>query len=111
MISSLLPFFTLAIAYVTWRVARNYFITSPLDNIPGPASVSLLKGMFQHLPRALWLTWLSFVLGNLGQLYNRFGWEFMDTIGTRYNKVVKLHGLFGVSDVVQGRSVILLSHS
>lgn len=111
MISSLLPFFTLAIAYVTWRVARNYFITSPLDNIPGPASVSLLKGMFQHLPRAIWLTWLSFVLGNLGQLYNRFGWEFMDTISTRYNKVVKLHGLFGVSDVVQGRSVILLSHS
>ena len=34
--------------------------------------------------------------GNLGQLYSRFGWDFVDGMGEKYNKVVRFHGLFGV---------------
>lgn len=34
--------------------------------------------------------------GNLSQVFDRHSWEFLDDLGTRYNKVVKLTGLFGV---------------
>ena len=34
--------------------------------------------------------------GNLDQLYSRFGWDFLNGMGEKYNKVVRFHGLFGV---------------
>ena len=40
----LLAFVTAAICWVTWRVTRNLFLRSPLDNIPGPDSPSVLRG-------------------------------------------------------------------
>ena len=40
--------FTLAIAWVVWRLIRNFVMRSPLDNIPGPRSESWLKGV-HHL--------------------------------------------------------------
>ena len=36
------------------------------------------------------------IIGNLGQLYNRQGWDWLDGLGNNYNKVVKLTGLLGV---------------
>ncbi|KAL1947205.1 hypothetical protein VTO73DRAFT_14166 [Trametes versicolor] len=32
------------VVYVAWRVARAFFATSPIDNIPGPKSPSFLAG-------------------------------------------------------------------
>ena len=40
--------FTLAIAWIVWRLIRNFVMRSPLDNIPGPRSESWLKGV-HHL--------------------------------------------------------------
>ncbi|KAK7677643.1 hypothetical protein QCA50_019334 [Cerrena zonata] len=72
----LLVFLSGSLGWLLWLVARNFVTTSPLDKIPGPKSASLLKG-------------------NLGQLLDRHGWDFIEHLGTRYNKVVRLTGLFG----------------
>ncbi|KAK7691817.1 hypothetical protein QCA50_005220 [Cerrena zonata] len=76
-----LPTFIVAVAaagagWLAWHVARNFIVRSPLDNIPGPESVSYFKG-------------------NLSQLFNRNGWWFLDSLGTQYNSMVRLTGLFG----------------
>lgn len=42
----ILPLFTTLIAWVVWRITRNLFIYSPLDNVPGPSSRSYVKGKF-----------------------------------------------------------------
>lgn len=64
------------IACLIWRVVHNLFIRSPLDNIPGPAPPSLIRG-------------------NLGQLFDRHGWDFLDGLGEKYGKVVRLTGILG----------------
>lgn len=38
-----------------------------------------------------------FVAGNLGQMYDRNGWDWLDSLGNNFNKVVRLTGLYGVS--------------
>ena len=35
--------------------------------------------------------------GNLDEIFDRDGWDFLQSLGTKYNKVVKIHGLVGVS--------------
>ncbi|PCH34772.1 cytochrome P450 [Wolfiporia cocos MD-104 SS10] len=62
--------------WLFWRVYKHVFERSPLDNIPGPASVSFSKG-------------------NLAQFYDRQGWDFHHELGLKYGPVVKLHGPFG----------------
>lgn len=37
--------FTVGTAWLIWSLARDFFIRSPIDNIPGPPSPSLLRGM------------------------------------------------------------------
>ncbi|KAK7676944.1 hypothetical protein QCA50_020062 [Cerrena zonata] len=59
-----------------WRLLRNYFIRSPLDNIPGPQPASILQG-------------------NFGQLFDRHGWNFQDELGEKYQSVVKLQNTLG----------------
>ncbi|KAH9929175.1 cytochrome P450 [Fomitopsis serialis] len=66
----------LGTAYVLFNVLKNYFGRSPLDNIPGP-------------PSGHWLN------GNLGQLFNRAGWDFNYEIGLNYGPVLKLYGSLG----------------
>ncbi|KZT66919.1 cytochrome P450 [Daedalea quercina L-15889] len=66
----------LGTAYVLLKALKNYLGRSPLDNIPGPPSGHWMKG-------------------NLGQLFDRAGWDFNYGVGLKYGPVVKLHGMFG----------------
>ncbi|EKM58812.1 uncharacterized protein PHACADRAFT_112917 [Phanerochaete carnosa HHB-10118-sp] len=59
-----------------WKLARNYVLPSPLDNIPGPAPPSTLKG-------------------NIVQLQNRGAWQYLDSLTNNYGQVVKCTGLLG----------------
>ena len=97
----LVAFFTAAISWIIWRFTRDLFLTSPLDNIPGPPSTSWIKGKRRSFWIPLSLSLIThicsrFIIGNLGQLYNRQGWDWLDGLGNNYNKVVKLTGLLGV---------------
>lgn len=44
----LVVFITLGLSWLTWRFARNFFVRSPLDNIPGPVSTSWFGGIILH---------------------------------------------------------------
>ena len=39
---------------------------------------------------------VSLILGNLGQILGKDGWDFHTEIAEKYGPVVKIHGLFGV---------------
>ncbi|KAK7677640.1 hypothetical protein QCA50_019331 [Cerrena zonata] len=58
-------------------IVQNILAASPLDNIPGPKSTSIIKG-------------------NMGQLLQRFAWNFIGELGSRYQKIVKITGFFRV---------------
>jgi len=62
--------------WVLWHLLGRFFVRTPLDNIPGP-------------PRQ------SFVKGNLAQLYDSAGWDFLHELGEKYGSVVKIGGTFG----------------
>ncbi|CAL1698257.1 unnamed protein product [Somion occarium] len=64
------------LTWIFWRIVRPFFTKSPLDNVPGPSSVSLFSG-------------------NLGQLFARHGWDFLDHLNDWYGGVVKLNGFLG----------------
>ncbi|EJF60519.1 cytochrome P450 [Dichomitus squalens LYAD-421 SS1] len=64
------------ISWVLWKYFRQYFVKSPLDNIPGPSSGS----------------WLY---GNLRQILHKDGWDFIQHLTDRYPGIAKLHGPFG----------------
>nr|F1SY85.1 RecName: Full=Cytochrome P450 monooxygenase 91; Flags: Precursor [Postia placenta Mad-698-R]BAK09429.1 cytochrome P450 [Postia placenta] len=64
------------ILWILRRVLLRVFIHSPLDKIPGPPPVSFAKG-------------------NLPQLYDRNGWDFIKGLGEKYGGVVKINGLYG----------------
>ncbi|KAK7685185.1 hypothetical protein QCA50_011548 [Cerrena zonata] len=74
--SVIIAVFTAGAGWLLWKLLSDFFVRSPIDNIPGPPSPSLLRG-------------------HINQIYHRDGWRFIDMLGTRYNKVVKLNGLFG----------------
>ncbi|KAI0789221.1 cytochrome P450 [Abortiporus biennis] len=64
------------VAWVVWKVAYRFFVRTSLDNIPGPKSKSILTG-------------------NLGQMFDRHGWDFHHELGQRYGPIVKLSGILG----------------
>lgn len=95
MISLLLGCSTLALSWILWITIRNFVVRSPLDSIPGPEPASWFKGDFLgYIPLRYMLTNTS---GNLGQLFDRHSWGFLDELGTKYGKVVRLTGLLGVT--------------
>ncbi|KAI0086796.1 cytochrome P450 [Irpex rosettiformis] len=61
--------------WVLWKVFRHYVVPSTLDSIPGP-------------PRQ------SFLLGNIGILFGREGWDFYDKL-RGYGSVARLDGILG----------------
>ncbi|KAJ7088057.1 cytochrome P450 [Mycena belliarum] len=61
-------------AYAIWYLVRRFFVSTPLDNVPGPPSP-------------------SFLTGNLLELHDPDGWEFHHQLETNYGQVVKLRGL------------------
>ncbi|KAK7676941.1 hypothetical protein QCA50_020059 [Cerrena zonata] len=62
--------------WIIWQFLRNYLIRSPLDNVPGPKPNSWFKG-------------------NIGQLFDRYGWKFQDELQEKYGSVLKLQSIFG----------------
>ncbi|KAH9941860.1 cytochrome P450 [Epithele typhae] len=64
------------VSYVLWKYFRQVFVRSPLDNVPGPAPE-------------------SFKLGNLGQLVNPNGWDFLEYLTESYPGIAKLAGPLG----------------
>ncbi|KAI0073886.1 cytochrome P450 [Panus rudis PR-1116 ss-1] len=66
----------LIVSVFLWQLFRNRLNKSPLASIPGPPSTSWLKG-------------------NLGQLFDHFGWDFQDELRDKYGSVVKLESKFG----------------
>ncbi|KAI0698621.1 cytochrome P450 [Cytidiella melzeri] len=68
--------FTAAVLWILWQLFGNYISKSPLDNIPGPQRTAFLQG-------------------NLGDLFDRHGWNFHDRIATEFPAVARYHGPFG----------------
>ena len=87
------------ICSVSWSLCkyfRQLVGTSPLDNVPGPASRSFLFGECDDhpLPDLALMLW---IVGNLTQLLDRQAWSFLDHLTESYPGVAKLDGAFGVS--------------
>ncbi|KAJ6535604.1 cytochrome P450 [Mycena capillaripes] len=59
-----------------WWICRHIFGSSPLHNIPGPPSTSILTG-------------------NLPDFIDPDGWEFQKALEQDYGQVVKIQGLLG----------------
>lgn len=65
------------ILYALWKLQRQFFTKSALDNIPGPPSQSFLFGKFFE-PLIFETVVLLFIQspGVFPQLFNIKGWEF-----------------------------------
>lgn len=85
--------FICATSWALWKILCNFVVKSPLDSIPGPPPASLWKGTTDSSRSCIWYWSL---LGNLGQLFSRDGWQFHDDLGEKYGAVVKITGLFNV---------------
>ncbi|KAI0754104.1 cytochrome P450 [Daedaleopsis nitida] len=66
-----------AVVYLLWRLTRDYFVRSPLDNIPGPPRASLIKG-------------------NMSQITGQGHWEFIENVRATYGPIMKFYSYFGV---------------
>ncbi|KAF8809815.1 cytochrome P450 [Phlegmacium glaucopus] len=64
------------ISYALWRLLRQLFVNSALDNLPGPPSQSFLFGVFP-------------------QFFNIKGWEFHKEITQKYGSVIKMKAFLG----------------
>ncbi|KAI8989217.1 cytochrome P450 [Trametes punicea] len=65
-----------ALFFVLWHVLREYFVKSPVDNLQGPPSPSLLQG-------------------HISSLFEAQGWKFVKDVADKYGSVVKLRGILG----------------
>ncbi|KAF8962738.1 cytochrome P450 [Flammula alnicola] len=65
-----------ALSWVLWRIFRQSFAKSALDNIPGPSPKSLWKGAFP-------------------QVFNVNAWDFHREMAEKYGSVIKIKALFG----------------
>ncbi|KAI5827703.1 cytochrome P450 [Schizophyllum commune Tattone D] len=74
---------SLIVARLFWRFVDRFVLRTPLDNIPGPASPSVLTGNFQ-------------------QLYSVSGWEFHAKLAREYGSVVRLTGPLGERQLYVG---------
>ncbi|KAL9711339.1 hypothetical protein Ac2012v2_005883 [Leucoagaricus gongylophorus] len=61
---------------VLWKVLRWLFVKSPLESIPGPPA-------------------LSFISGNVQQIFHTNGWNFYYDMLNRYGAVIRLKAIFG----------------
>ncbi|KAK7680835.1 hypothetical protein QCA50_016145 [Cerrena zonata] len=62
--------------WILWQLQATLLGKSPLSNVRGPPSPSL-------------------ILGHLEQLFHRHGWKFQDMLHEQYQGIVKLRGLLG----------------
>lgn len=82
------------VAWLTWRLTRNYFFKSPLDNVPGPKNTSIIRGMVLECVVSHLLTMKS--SGHFKRIFARQSWPFLDELTSDYPGVAKLNGLLGV---------------
>ncbi|KAI0368654.1 cytochrome P450 [Pilatotrama ljubarskyi] len=75
MSSMLIPLAALSL-YAVWRLFQAFTRRSPLDNIPGPASASIL--------------W-----GNTPAFFNHNNWDFVEKLVETYSPVSAIHGFLG----------------
>ncbi|KAF9443231.1 cytochrome P450 [Macrolepiota fuliginosa MF-IS2] len=66
----------IAIAGLVGTLLRRYFAKSPLDPVPGPPASSVITG-------------------NIGELFDVYGWKYHYGILKQYGSVIKVRGLFG----------------
>ena len=87
-----------AVSWVLWKYFRQFFLSSPLDNIPGPPSRSWLYGVSDILRVVQGAgSCLTYLLGNLKQILAKDGWDFIQHLTDDYTAgIVKLDGLLGV---------------
>ena len=71
-------------------------LSSPLDNIPAPASFSLFTGLL-HILWNLHNAYQVFYLGNLSRLLDtHLGWNYNRELSDRFGPVFRIHGPLGV---------------
>ncbi|KAJ7615888.1 cytochrome P450 [Roridomyces roridus] len=87
----------LSLSYVLWRTLRGFFVRNPLDNIPGPPSDSFLAGVLFLLERMG--ASLTSPTGNVAQLHGPDGFELHQSLERDYDPVVRIHGLFGATQL------------
>lgn len=80
-----------AISCALWKLLRRFFVSSALDNIPGPPSRSLLFGdCFESLTLTLAFVFLSSIRspGVFPQIFNIKGWEFHKEITQKCRNIL-----------------------
>ncbi|KAF8237919.1 cytochrome P450 [Tricholoma matsutake] len=65
-----------ALSRACWRMLRHLVVKTDLDNVPGPASHSILKG-------------------NFSKLFNINAWDFHKGLRQQYGGVVRINAVFG----------------
>ncbi|KAJ3559699.1 hypothetical protein NM688_g186 [Phlebia brevispora] len=87
-------FALVCVCWAAWKwLVRSRLHRGPLDNLPGPRS-------------------LSFLTGNSSQIFHRMSWTFQDHLSAAYGKVFRFWGPFGakgifVSDPTALRHIIM----
>ncbi|KAH7928038.1 cytochrome P450 [Leucogyrophana mollusca] len=69
-----------ALTYASQIIWRRFLAKHPLDNVPGPQRESWWKG-------------------NIGQIFNPYGWEFHQMLSDKYGPISMYHGLFGTREL------------
>lgn len=84
-------------AYLFWRTFRYYFISLPIDVLPGPPSTSFWLGtcVIGEGLRDDYLTVLC--LGNLSQFGERQSWRYWERYAETYGPAFVMGGILGVS--------------
>jgi hypothetical protein len=76
----LLPLVLCIVAYplalACWRILRRLVVKTDLDNVPGPASHSFLKGASRLTAALSFGTWLIRVAGNFSKVVNVNAWDY-----------------------------------
>ncbi|KAI0761495.1 cytochrome P450 [Trametes elegans] len=62
--------------YTIWRLVREHVVKSPLDNLPGPPSSSVLQG-------------------HIADLFDRRGWQFVQKLSENFGPVCRLRAILG----------------
>lgn len=89
------------VVYLAWRVARAFFATSPVDNIPGPKSPSFLAGRFCGFScRYAWTHLLS-AIGHTAQVFGPDRWIYQEAFVKQYGRLFRINGPLNVSTLGQ----------
>lgn len=84
-------------AVAWWWLIKDLIVRSPLDNIPGPPSPSLLAGRYR-IPVGRDI--LTIFVGHLERLFHRHeGWKLHTDLSDNYAAVSRISGPLGVRSI------------